>query len=332
MAKRKGDRVDGWLVLDKPAGLSSAAAVGRVRRALNAAKAGHAGTLDPLATGILVIALGEATKLVSHVMDTAKTYRFTVRWGEARDTDDAEGEVTGTADRRPTPAEIQAALERFRGEILQMPPAYSAIKLAGRPAYARSRAGETVELVARPVRIDRIALESVPDPDHATFIMDCGKGTYVRSLARDLARALGTLGHVTALRRLAVGAFTEAAAIPLEKLEGLGHSPATFAYVRAVETALVDIPALAVTAGDSLRLRQGQSIAIPREAAKPIGDKGEALTSTAGQVVAAMLSGRLVALTQVAGDRLQPLRVLNLETGPDGPEGEDDVDYGRAQG
>lgn len=312
---RKGDKVDGWLVLDKPAGISSAAALGRARRLFRAAKAGHAGTLDPLATGVLVVAFGEATKLIGYVIDADKSYRFTVRWGEARATDDAEGPVTATSDRRPTPAEIEAVLSRFSGWIAQTPPAYSAIKLAGRPAYARSRAGEAVELAPRQVRIDRLVLDGCPDRNHATFTVDCGKGTYVRSLARDIAAALGTVGHVTALRRLAVGRFGEAAAIPLEKLEALGHSPAALAYLRAVETALDDIPALAVTANDSLRLRRGQSIAIPRAAEKPVDDRRDALPLAPGQVVAATLLGRLVALTRVEGDRLQPLRVLNLEPG-----------------
>jgi tRNA pseudouridine55 synthase len=310
MAKRKGDKVDGWLVLDKPAGISSAACLGRVRRVLDAAKAGHAGTLDPLATGVLVIALGEATKLISSLLDADKVYRFTVCWGEARTTDDAEGAVTATSSRRPSNAEIEAALAAFQGPISQTPPAYSAIKLAGKPAYARSRAGEAVVIAPRTVVIDRLVLEAVPDADHAVFWVRCGKGTYIRSLARDLALALGTVGHVAALRRLAVGRFTEDGAISLENLEALGHSPAAFAHLRAVETVLDDIPALAVTADDSVRLRRGQSIAMPRRAEKPVDDKAVPLAS--GQVVAATLLGRLVALTRVEGDELLPLRVLNL--------------------
>lgn len=316
MAKRKGDKVDGWLVLDKPAGISSAAALGRVRRALNAAKAGHAGTLDPLATGVLVIALGEATKLISSVVDAKKAYRFTIRWGEARSTDDSEGEVTETSPRRPSEAEIRAALPAFHGSIAQTPPAYSAIKLAGKPAYARSRAGESVNMVPRTVFIDRLALVSIQDIDHAEFLVSCGKGTYIRSLARDIAVALGTVGHVGSLRRLAVGRFTEDRAISLENLELLGHSPAAFAHVRAVETVLDDIPALAVTADDSLRLRRGQSIAMPREAQKLADDDRQAVSFASGQVVAATLLGRLVALTRVEGEHLLPIRVLNLEPGP----------------
>ena len=327
MARRGADRVDGWLVLDKPVGIGSTTALGRVRRALNAAKAGHAGTLDPLASGVLVIALGEATKLIGAVMDAAKSYRFTVRWGEATETDDAEGAAIATSAVRPSRAAIEAALPRFRGRIDQVPPAYSAIKLQGKPAYARKRAGETVEMAPRQVRIDCFELEDVPDPDHAIFRVECGKGTYIRSLGRDLAAALGTVGHVTALRRLAVGRFTESTAIPLEKLESVGHSPAALAYLRAVETALDDIPALAVTAEDSLRLRQGQSVAIPRTAETPV-DKDASPLAT-GQVVAATALGRLVALTRVDGDRLRPLRVLNLEPGRTAQNGApSDVDYG----
>ena len=326
--KRKGaDKVDGWLVLDKPAGIGSTTALGRVRRALNAAKAGHAGTLDPLASGVLVIALGEATKLIDAVMNTDKTYRFTVRWGEATATDDAEGAAIEISAVRPSRAEIEAALPAFRGPISQVPPAYSAIKLQGKPAYARSRAGETVEIAPREVRIDRFDLLELPDADHATFGVQCGKGTYIRSLGRDLARVLGTVGHVINLRRTAVGRFTENAAIPLEKLESVGHSPAALAYLRAVETALDDIPALAVTAEDSLRLRQGQSIAIPRTADTPV-DR-DAVPLATGQVVAATALGRLVALTRIDGDRLRPLRVLNLEPGRTAQNGApSDVDYG----
>jgi tRNA pseudouridine55 synthase len=327
MARRAADKVDGWLILDKPCGVGSTQALGRARRVFNAGKAGHAGTLDPLATGVLVIAFGEATKLIGQVMDTDKAYRFTVKWGEARDTDDAEGEVIATSAHRPDRAAIEAALPAFRGDIEQIPPDYSAVKLEGRPAYARKRAGEAVAIRPRQVRIDAFRLEAMPDADHATFMVRCSKGTYIRSLARDLARALGTCGHVVMLRRTAVGRFTEAAAIPLEKLEALGHSPAALAYLRAVETVLDDIPALAVTAADGLRLRQGQSVAIPRTAENAV-DREAAQPLTAGQVVAATALGRLVALTRVEGDRLRPLRVLNLEPGAS-PEGAThDVDYG----
>ncbi|HEX9461803.1 MAG TPA: tRNA pseudouridine(55) synthase TruB [Alphaproteobacteria bacterium] len=314
---RKGDKVDGWLVLDKPAGLSSAAAVGAVRRVFNAAKIGHGGTLDPLATGVLPLALGEATKTVAFAMDGQKTYRFIARWGESRTTDDAEGDVLATCPHRPEEADIRAVLPRFHGDIDQVPPVYSALKLAGRPAYARARAGETVTMVPRRVRIDRFELDQIIDRDHASFVVVCGKGTYIRSLARDLARALGTEAHLGALRRLAVGPFREGDAIPLEKLTSLGHSPARFTYLRPVETVLDDIPALAVTEADSLRLRQGQAVQIRRAAHE------HSLDHELGpdRVVLATAAGLPVALARIEPDTagtapgtalLRPLRVLNL--------------------
>ncbi|MBV8538058.1 MAG: tRNA pseudouridine(55) synthase TruB [Alphaproteobacteria bacterium] len=311
--RRKGDKVDGWLVLDKPLGLSSAAAVTAVRRLFNAAKAGHGGTLDPLATGVLPIALGEATKTVGFAMAGTKTYRFTVRWGERRTTDDAEGGVIATSDVRPTAADIEAELPRFIGEIEQVPPDFSAIKVEGRRAYARARQGEALALAPRVVRIDRLSLLAVPDSDHAELETVCGKGTYIRSLARDLASALGTVGSVAKLRRTAVGPFREADAISLENLTSLGHSPARFTYLRPVETALDDIPALAVTEADSLRLRQGQVVQIRRAAHEHSG----AHELGSDQVVLATASGLPVALATIELEaaglaRLRPLRVLNL--------------------
>jgi len=309
--RRRGRPVDGWLNLDKPAGLSSAAAVGRVRRLFEAAKAGHAGTLDPLATGVLPLALGEATKTVSFLMDAAKAYRFTIRWGEARDTEDAEGAVTARSDRRPGPAEVEAALPAFIGTIQQVPPAYSALKIAGRPAYDRARAGEEVALAPRIVRVDRLILETVPDADHAVLSVWCGKGLYVRSLARDLALRLGTVGHIAALRRLAVGPFRAEDSIPLEKLEALGHSPAAFSHLQPVETALDDIPALAFDQADCTRLRQGQAVRVPR-----VAERADLLESDSGTVVRAIAEGvsgptRLVALARLDGDGISPLRVFN---------------------
>jgi tRNA pseudouridine55 synthase len=310
--RRKGDKVDGWLILDKPAGLSSSAAVTAVRRLFNAAKAGHGGTLDPLATGVLPIALGEATKTVGFAMAGVKVYRFAIRWGERRATDDAEGAVLATSDVRPTAAAIAAMLPRFTGDIDQVPPDYSAVKVAGRRAYARARRGETLDLAPRRVRIDRLELVATPDPEHAIFAAVCGKGTYIRSLARDLAEALGTVGFVAELRRLAVGGFKEADAISLENLTSLGHSPARFTYLRPVETALDDIPALAVTEADSLRLRQGQVVQIRRAAHEHSG----AHELGSDQVVLATASGLPVALAKIEHNAdlatLRPLRVLNL--------------------
>lgn len=316
--KRKGKPISGWLAIDKPLGMSSAAAVAHVRRATGAAKVGHGGTLDPLASGVLPIALGEATKTVSYVMDGDKTYRWRVRWGQATSTDDREGEVTATSDRRPTTAEIEAALPRFVGDIEQVPPAFSAVKVDGRRAYALARAEQPVELKSRVVRVDRFALVGQPDADHADFEVKCGKGTYIRSLARDLALALGTVGHVALLRRTGCGPFTESDAISLDKLDDLGHSAASCDYVLPVETALDDIPALALTEDEARRLQSGQPVPIMRVAARDAN-----FSIAAGSTVRAMAEGRMVALARIEGGHIRPVRVLNLK--PD--EGVPDVDH-----
>ena len=259
--KKKGLLVHGWVVLDKPSGVTSTQAVARVRRVFDAQKGGHAGTLDPLATGVLAVALGEATKTVPYVMDGEKRYRFTVRWGEARDTDDSEGKVIATSDVRPSPAAIEAMLPRFTGEILQTPPNYSAVKVDGERAYDLARDGVELDLEPRPVKILGVRLTAA-DTDSASFEMTCGKGSYVRAWARDIAVALGTYGHVTALRRTQVGPFQENEAISLELLESFGHSPAALEHLRPIATALDGIPALAVTEPDSVRLRSGNAILI----------------------------------------------------------------------
>ena len=298
--RRKGEKIDGWVVLDKPVGLGSTPAVSRVRRLFGAQKAGHGGTLDPLASGVLPIALGEATKTVPFVMDGRKEYRFTLRFGEARATEDAEGEVTATSEVRPDDAAIAGALAAFCGEIEQMPPAFSALKVDGRRAYDLARAGETVELKPRKVLIERLEFLGRPDRDHADFLVGCGKGTYIRSLGRDLAIALGTVGHLSMLRRTAAGPFREAAAISLPKLEALGHIPALFGALAPVATALDDIPALAVTEAQADRLRQGQPVLLTRDA------------PPSGALVRAELGDRLVALVRSDGVALQPVRVFNL--------------------
>jgi tRNA pseudouridine55 synthase len=305
--RRKGQPVSGWIVLDKPAGMTSTQAVAAVRRLLNAQKAGHAGTLDPLATGVLPIALGEATKTIPHVVDARKVYRFTVRWGSATDTDDSEGRPVASSDVRPGRAAIAAALPAFEGEIRQVPPRYSAIKVDGERAYDLARAGETVELVARPVTVHRLALEALPDRDRAELVMECGKGAYVRSLARDLAVALGTVGHVEKLRRIAVGPFHEAAAISLECLQGLGHSAAASKHLLPVETALADIPALALTEAEASRLRTGQSVGLLRRS-----DLNRIGTLEDGALVCATADGRLVAIARYESGEVKPVRVLHL--------------------
>jgi tRNA pseudouridine55 synthase len=300
--RRHGTPIDGFLVLDKPVGPSSTQALARARRAIGAAKAGHCGTLDPLASGVLVLAFGEATKLVDHVMDGAKRYAFTLRWGEARDTDDAEGAVIATSPLRPDAAAIRAALPRFLGTIEQVPPPFSAIKRDGQPAYRLARAGAAVDLPARQVRIDALALLAEPGPDEACFTVACGKGTYIRALGRDLARALGTCGHLTALRRLAVGPFRLDRAISLETLEAPGYSPD--AALLPIETALDDIPALAVTGAEADALAHGRAVQAPRAALAPPG-------SSEPRVHAVLAAGILVALARIEDGWIRPVRVLN---------------------
>jgi tRNA pseudouridine55 synthase len=298
--KRPKNKVDGWVVLDKPLGMGSTTAVGRVRWLFGAAKAGHGGTLDPLATGILPIALGEATKTVPFVMDGRKEYRFTLCFGEARSTEDAEGEVTATSAARPTDEAIRAAMPAFIGEIDQMPPAFSALKIDGKRAYDLARAGKPVGLKLRKVAIERLELLGRPDADHADFVVGCGKGTYIRSLGRDLALALGTVGYLSALRRTLVGPFREEGSISLPKLEALGHIPPLLGALAPVATALDDIPALALTEAQADRLRQGQPVILTRNA------------PPSGALVRAECGQKLVALVRSDGVSLQPVRVFNL--------------------
>jgi tRNA pseudouridine55 synthase len=304
--KPRGRALDGWLIVDKPQGLTSTDVVNRVRRWFDAQKAGHGGTLDPLATGLLPVAFGAATKTVPYVMDGTKIYRFTLRLGEARDSDDADGQVTGTTAARPTDAEINAALPAFRGDIMQVPPSFSAIKVAGERAYDLARAGAPPVLEARPARVDRFDLIERPDADTAVFEVHSGKGVYMRSLARDLAVACGTLGHVVALRRLRVGPFTEAQAIPLDKLFRAEDTPPTSPdLLLPVATALADIPALALTEAEATGLGHGQAISlvtlmgrIPR-AANPEGG-----------LARAMAGGRVIGLCRLEDGWLKPERLL----------------------
>jgi tRNA pseudouridine55 synthase len=315
-SKRRGTALDGFLILDKPTGITSTTALGRARRALGATKAGHCGTLDPLASGVLVLAFGEATKLVSVVMEGRKTYRFGVRWGETRDSDDADGALLETSAVRPARAALEAALPRFLGVIAQRPPAYSAIKRDGRPAYDRARAGETVELEPRAVRIDRLELLDA-ERDRAVLELDCGKGTYVRALARDLAQALGTLGFVDELRRLAVGPFRVEGAISLANLESGGYSAR--AHLQPVETVLDDIPALAVTEAEARAIRQGRSVPMPHAV-----QQVPAASLSPDRLLGVTENGRLVALGRIEAGELRAVRVLNRK-----PEGDlDDVAHG----
>ena len=304
--KRDKRDVHGWLVLDKPVGMTSTHAVSVVKRLFSAKRAGHAGTLDPLASGALPIAMGEATKTVPFVMDGRKLYEFTVQWGEERDTDDAEGRVIATSDQRPTPDAIRALLPSYIGTIQQVPPRYSAIKIEGERAYDLARDGAVVELAARPVEIARLELIATPDPDHTVLHAECGKGTYVRSLARDLGRALSCFGHVSALRRVAVGPFGEETMILLEQLEAVCHRAAAGGASLAdalmpVETALDDIPALAVSRADAARLQRGQAVLL----------RGRDAPNFRGPVYATA-SGQLVALAELDHGEIVPKRVFNL--------------------
>lgn len=307
--RRKGEAVSGWICLDKPYDLTSTQAVGRVRRIFNAQKAGHAGTLDPLATGVLPLALGEATKTVAYMVEADKGYRFTISWGASTTTLDREGEITARSDVRPTPDQVKAVLHEFEGEIMQVPPIYSAIKVDGARAYDLARAGEDVELKARPVMIHGLAVGETPDADHIELIMDCGKGAYVRSVVRDLAVRLGAEAHVSALRRTRVGAFTEARAIGLDFLEELGHKARQSEALLPVETALDDIPALAVTDEDAFRLKQGRSIVlVPRQV-----ETLRAGLAPGARTVSAMCRGVMVALCEMRAGKLEPSRVFHLE-------------------
>jgi tRNA pseudouridine55 synthase len=305
--KHRGKAIHGWIIIDKPGGLSSNAVVGRVRRLTGAAKVGHAGTLDPMATGVLPMALGEATKIVSYLMDGAKAYRFTVRWGEQRDTDDAEGEVVATSDARPAKEQILVVLGNFIGDIEQVPPVFSAIKIEGKRAYALARADQAPEMKPRTIHIEDLKLLSVVDADHAEFEAVSGKGAYMRSLARDLGTALGTVGHIVQLRRTAVGPFDEKQAISLDKLESLRHSAPLSEYLLPVETVLDDIPALALTETEARKLNQGQAIPVlPVASRSPLKNIGQ------GDVVRVMAEGRLVALAKINGGEIRPFRVMNL--------------------
>lgn len=298
--------VHGWVILDKPVGMTSTHAVAVVKRLFNAKRAGHAGTLDPLASGGLPIALGEATKTVPFVMDGRKRYRFTVQWGEERDTDDTEGRVTQTSENRPDADAVRALLPRFTGVIEQIPPQYSAIKIQGERAYDLARDGETVALQPRQVEIHRFDLAEHTGDGRSVFEAECGKGTYVRALARDIGRILGCYGHICALRRTVVGPFGEADMIPLAELEALCDRAASGEGNLAdallpVETALDDIPALAVTRADAARLHRGQAVLL----------RGRDAPQSSGTVYVTV-AGRLLALAELGHGELIPKRVFNL--------------------
>ncbi|WP_313453737.1 tRNA pseudouridine(55) synthase TruB [Brevundimonas sp.] len=306
--RKKGDVVDGWVCLDKPFELGSTEAVSRIRRLFNAQKAGHAGTLDPLASGILPIALGEATKTVPFMMEAQKVYRFTINWGVSTDSVDREGEIIGRSDVRPTVEQVRAALPAFVGEIDQTPPRFSAIKVDGARAYDLARDGVKFELQARRVTIHSAEVTDAPDPDHVELTIRTGKGVYVRSLARDLAQALGAEGHVSALRRERVGPFSTENAVTLDSLEEMVHRGAASEGLLAVATALDDIPELAVNEQDAFSLRQGRPIVLLPRQVETLKDR----LSGGSRTVSAFQGQTLVALCQLRAGRLEPDRVFNL--------------------
>ena len=297
--KRKGNKIDGWLIIDKPLGISSAKVVGSVKFHTKAQKVGHGGTLDPLASGILPIGLGEATKTMPYIVDASKEYAFTVQWGTATDSDDKEGEVIETGGRTPSKEEVENLLPQFTGSIEQVPPAYSAIKVDGQRAYKLARDGEKVEIKARTVEIQSLKITDFNEKaNEASFHVTCGKGTYIRSLGRDIAKALGTCAHITVLRRLRVGPFTLDKAISLEKLEELGHSARAVEALLPVTTALDDIPVLAVTETEAQEIRFGRSF----QTSKAKRDGTYVL----------MAGDTPLAIAEASDELVRPLRVFNM--------------------
>ena len=312
MGRRKpvGRPINGWLVIDKTPGMTSTQVVNEVKRVTQAQKVGHGGTLDPLATGILPIALGEATKTVAYIMDARKGYEFTLRFGEARDTDDAAGAVTATSELRPSDEEIRAALPQFIGLIMQVPPRYAAVKVQGERAYDLARRGEIVELAPREIRIDELVLVRRIDLDHAEFRMTSGKGAYVRAIARDLGEALGCHAHVSALRRSEVGSFNASNAVSLDELARIVEDDTLPQILVPMTTALAGIPALAVTEPQALRLRSGQPVRIMPALV------GDDVIEPA--TVRAMRAGELIALARLEGMELSPVRVFHHGPMPTG--------------
>ena len=297
--KRKGRDISGWLVVDKPAGPTSTAVVNKVRWALGAAKAGHAGTLDPEATGVLAVALGEATKTVPFITDALKAYVFDVKLGEATNTDDAEGEVIATSEARPTDDEIKEALLKFVGDIEQVPPKFSAVKVDGQRAYKLSRAGEDITLEARPLYVDELTMVERTDADHARLEMVCGKGGYVRSIARDLGEALGCKGHVLRLRRVWSGPFEAEKGLSYEQIEVMAKTPELESYIQPLEMGLEDLPEVKATAEGAAKLRNG--------------NPGMVFASDAeyGDECWASLDGKAVAVGIYKAGELHPSRVFN---------------------
>jgi len=304
LSKHNFSSIHGWLIVDKPEGITSARVVSIVKKILNAKKVGHAGTLDPLASGVLPLALGEATKTVSYVMESVKTYTFEVCWGEQRDTDDAEGKIIATSSHRPNSNDIQKAIKGFVGMIQQIPPHFSAIKVEGQRAYKKARAQEPLVLAAREVIIEEFHLKSMRDADHAEFTVVCHKGTYVRSLARDLAQMLGTVGYIKRLRRNKTGRFDETGSISLEKIKELGHNLLSKGVLHPIEAVLDDIPAIRLQAVEQQKLSQGQPIRYVSQSAQGFFE---------GSVLCISLEGLPLALATVKEGVIQPKRVFNIQ-------------------
>lgn len=300
MGRRSGRKISGWLIVDKPAGLTSTAVVGKVRWAFDAKKAGHAGTLDPAATGVLAVALGEATKTVPYVADAMKAYRFTINFGTATNTDDAEGETIATSRKRPTDDELIQVLPRFTGDIMQTPPQFSAVKVDGVRAYKRARDGDILELAARPLRVESLVLAERPNPDSAVLEMVCGKGGYVRSVARDLGETLGCLGHAGMLRRLRSDPFDENNCVEFCKLERVARTPEADALLLPLESALAGIPEARCSAAAASHLRNGNPAAV--------------LTTSAeyGEEAWASCQGHAIAVGVYRAGELHPTRVFNV--------------------
>jgi len=298
--KRKGRDISGWLIVDKPAGLTSSAVVNKVRWAMDAKKAGHAGTLDPEATGVLAVALGEATKTVPYVTDALKAYIFTIRLGQATNTDDAEGEVIAESNARPSDEEIAEAIDQFKGQIMQVPPKFSAVKIDGERAYKLAREGEDVEIAPRPLWVEELVMKGRPDPDHVTLEMTCGKGGYVRAIARDLGEVLGCYGHVRALRRIWSGPFDAEDGITIESIEKLAKTGDLDSYLRPLEEGLQDLPELKATEEGTARMRHG--------------NPGMVVTSNVeyGDEAWASFDGKAVAVGIYRSGELHPNRVFNL--------------------
>lgn len=296
--KRKGRDISGWLIVDKPAGITSTTVVGKVRWALNAKKAGHAGTLDPEATGVLAIAVGEATKTVPYITDALKAYTFTVKLGESTNTDDAEGEVIVASQLRPTDAEIKEALAPFIGDIMQVPPQFSAVKVDGQRAYKKARDGEEMDLAARPLWVEELLLVDRPDPDHVILEMTCGKGGYVRAIARDLGAALGCYGHVLKLRRIWSGPFDVEDGLSLEAIDSMAKQPELDTHLQPIDVGLSDLPQVTCPAESVAKLRNGNSAPV-------IGSGLEY-----GEEVWASFDGQPIAVGKYLGGTLQPSRVF----------------------